>query len=673
MKMNLRARFLVPTLTILVIGMGASAWLTQTYSKQAVTAAVNAHMTQVSESVAGLIGTWVQDAKRDLTLQAQRDEITQAFAGGDMNEVTREMQQFKKNYPDFDAVKLADADGNIIASTYPQEVGRLDISSRKYFRGAMNGTPVVSDALKSQLTGNLIFVVSVPCMRDGRVAGVFLGTLELGSFSERFVAPVTIGKEGYAFIMASDGNVLAHPDSSLLMTNLLKQNWAGEMLKNDSGKLNHEENGRWKDVVYSREPETGWVVGVTAFEDDIYSAAYELANIVRVISVVVALLVAGVLFLIVRNIAGAMSEAVGYAGAVAEGQLDHTLRVQRQDEIGVLADALRKMVQNLKSMIQTAEAKTIEAEEQSRKANVAMQEAEEARKAADNAKREGMLQAAAQLEHVVLSLSSASEQLAAQVEEASRGSDVQRERTSETAAAIEEMNATVLEVARNASEAAGSADNARNNAEEGQGIVEAVIQSITEVKNRATSLKESLNTLGGHAEGIGKIMTVISDIADQTNLLALNAAIEAARAGDAGRGFAVVADEVRKLAEKTMQATSEVGAAVSAIQQGTRENIEGMDKAGEAVLKSTELAGRAGKSLGSIHSVVESTADQVRSIATASEQQSAASEQIARGAEEINRIAAETSEVMTQSSEAVSNVARMAQELQNVVEQLKRQ
>jgi methyl-accepting chemotaxis protein len=259
------------------------------------------------------------------------------------------------------------------------------------------------------------------------------------------------------------------------------------------------------------------------------------------------------------------------------------------------------------------------------------------------------------------------------VEEASRGSDVQRERTSETAAAIEEMNATVLEVARNASEAAGSADNARNNAEEGQGIVEAVIQSITEVKNRATSLKESLNTLGGHAEGIGKIMTVISDIADQTNLLALNAAIEAARAGDAGRGFAVVADEVRKLAEKTMQATSEVGAAVSAIQQGTRENIEGMDKAGEAVLKSTELAGRAGKSLGSIHSVVESTADQVRSIATASEQQSAASEQIARGAEEINRIAAETSEVMTQSSEAVSNVARMAQELQNVVEQLKRQ
>jgi methyl-accepting chemotaxis protein len=96
MKMNLRARFLVPTLTILVIGMGASAWLTQTYSKQAVTAAVNAHMTQVSESVAGLIRTWVQDAKRDLTLQAQRDEITQAFAGGDMNEVTREMQHLPR-------------------------------------------------------------------------------------------------------------------------------------------------------------------------------------------------------------------------------------------------------------------------------------------------------------------------------------------------------------------------------------------------------------------------------------------------------------------------------------------------------------------------------------------------------------------------------------------------
>jgi methyl-accepting chemotaxis protein len=191
------------------------------------------------------------------------------------------------------------------------------------------------------------------------------------------------------------------------------------------------------------------------------------------------------------------------------------------------------------------------------------------------------------------------------------------------------------------------------------------------VQQQAGSMKESLNDLGKQAEGIGQIMNVITDIADQTNLLALNAAIEAARAGDAGRGFAVVADEVRKLAEKTMSATKEVGAVVSSIQEGTRSNIRDMDKTYAAVGESATLVNEAGGTLREIVRIVETTSDQVRGIATASEEQSAASEEINRGTEEISRISSETSEAMNQSARAVSEMAELSQELQRLIDELR--
>lgn len=164
---------------------------------------------------------------------------------------------------------------------------------------------------------------------------------------------------------------------------------------------------------------------------------------------------------------------------------------------------------------------------------------------------------------------------------------------------------------------------------------------------------------------------VISDIADQTNLLALNAAIEAARAGDAGRGFAVVADEVRKLAEKTMVATKEVGDAIVGIQAGTRMNLEHVEKSVADIEVATQLAGQSGTSLQEIVGMVETATDQVRAIATASEEQSAASEEINRSIEDIHRISDETATAMEESSRAVSDLAEQINSLQQLIERMK--
>ncbi|MCK9241061.1 methyl-accepting chemotaxis protein [Desulfocurvus sp.] len=280
-------------------------------------------------------------------------------------------------------------------------------------------------------------------------------------------------------------------------------------------------------------------------------------------------------------------------------------------------------------------------------------------------------EAAAQAEDVSVQMSTFADELAAQVDEASSGSAEQQARTAEVATAMEQMNATVLEVAGSAGGAAELADQARALAEDGLGVVQESVALSEDLGRRAEDLKRDMADLGRQAEDVGRIIEVINDIADQTNLLALNAAIEAARAGDAGRGFAVVADEVRKLAERTMTATKEVTGSIQAIQGSAGANVEGTERTVRGIVRSRDMAQKSGQALERIVEMVQKTADQVRSIATAAEEQSATSEQITRSTEGINHIAHETARTMAESAAAVSELAEQAQALRRIIEDMR--
>jgi len=404
------------------------------------------------------------------------------------------------------------------------------------------------------------------------------------------------------------------------------------------------------------------------------AATYQSGRTVALsILILAALCSAGVALFLIRSVMSQLGEDPGYlaeiAGKIAGGDLNVSFRAQKKE--GGVYHVMQGMVQTMKGKIAEADQKSAEAAEQARLAGIATDEANEAKAKAERAKAEGMMQAAMQLEKVVEVVSSASEELSAQIEQSSRGTEVQSTRVGETATAMEEMNATVLEVAKNASQAAESSNNARSKALDGAKIVAQVVAGINTMKNVSMTMKEDMGVLGKQAEGIGQIMNVISDIADQTNLLALNAAIEAARAGDAGRGFAVVADEVRKLAEKTMTATKEVGDAISGIQDGTKKNLDNVERAVNTVAQATDLAGKSGEALQEIVHLVEISTDQVRSIATASEEQAAASEEINKSIEDINRISGETASAMNQSAQAVGELANQAGNLRQLIEKMK--
>ncbi len=374
------------------------------------------------------------------------------------------------------------------------------------------------------------------------------------------------------------------------------------------------------------------------------------------------LLVWVVLSSINKAIAGNME----FARSVASGKLDSTLAVTRGDELGVLANALRAMVGALRGKIDEATATSAEATRQAALAQEAMTEAERSGKQAEAA-RERILHAAGEMQRVVEIVTSASEELSAQVEQARRGAENQSHRVGETAAAMEEMNVAVLTVAQNASSSAGRTDQARAKAREGAAIVGKVIACVENAREQSRAVTEDMATLGNRAESIGQVMEVISDIADQTNLLALNAAIEAARAGEAGRGFAVVADEVRKLAEKTMTATKEVGQAIRGIQEGTRDNIDNVKQAVRTIEEASTLAITSGEVLQTIVSLVENASDEVGAIAASAQQQSATSEQIHHSVEEINTISTETFRAMSQAAQAVHELAQQSHTLRSLM------
>ncbi len=279
-----------------------------------------------------------------------------------------------------------------------------------------------------------------------------------------------------------------------------------------------------------------------------------------------------------------------------------------------------------------------------------------------------MREVASQVTELALSLASAAGIIRGQMENVTQGMEETSGQTHVLASSMDELSSTVLDVANNASSVAQASSEANRVAREGGQEVARTVAETKEVSTRAGELARTLNTLSGKAEAIGRIMSVINDIADQTNLLALNAAIEAARAGDAGRGFAVVADEVRKLAEKTMLATKDVETSIVEIQSSTRDAVNEMSETRLRVDKTSSMAGNSGLVLDAILTESEKIAGMVQDIAAASEEQSATTDEINSSVSQINTLSRHATENLQEANEAIGDIARMADDLKRLVE-----
>ena len=342
-----------------------------------------------------------------------------------------------------------------------------------------------------------------------------------------------------------------------------------------------------------------------AFGDRLYDSSRMLVTGLLIGALLIGVFLA---VLIIRGVLCQLGKDPGELNNIAHRVVEGDYSIDDGGKKMGVYGAIVEMVNALKTHIENAQRESENAREQSAKAQEAMQQAEAANKEAQS-KTEAMLVAADKLEQVGVVVSSASTELSAQIEQSDRGAAEAAQHLSEAATAMNEMNATVQEVAKNAGSASAASAETKQKAEAGAEVVAKAVHSIEDVHQMSLGLKEDMTQLNEHAQDITRIMGVISDIADQTNLLALNAAIEAARAGEAGRGFAVVADEVRKLAEKTMASTNDVGNAIKAIQESTAKSMTGVDNAVERIGEATELASQSGAALEEIVATVEATGD----------------------------------------------------------------
>ncbi len=393
--------------------------------------------------------------------------------------------------------------------------------------------------------------------------------------------------------------------------------------------------------------------------------------LVAVIAVILlALLLARLLTTPVRRISRVL-------GRIGIGDFDARVPVTSRDELGRLGESLNAMFDNTLNLIQSREEKeelqtriTTLLEEISTVAEGDLTVQAEVTADITGAIADSFNLMIEELRKTVLNIQNATGQTSAYLEQTvlnfqqlDKVSDRQANRVITATSSMGDINNSIQQVSSSAESAADVAQEARQNAHQGGIAVSQSISSMNRIRGNVQETAKKIKRLGESSQQIGEIVKLIDDIADQTNMLALNAAIQAAMAGEQGKGFSVVSEEVRRLAERSANATREIATLVKSIQDDTAEAVIAMEESTREVVDGSKVADEAGRALTAIESVVERLATLITNISEVTSRQATSSSDVARTMNELSSLTQEASNLRRQSSEAVTEVARTADDL----------
>jgi len=388
---------------------------------------------------------------------------------------------------------------------------------------------------------------------------------------------------------------------------------------------------------------------------------------------------------IANTISRHLGRAVEFTSAVAGRDLTQTMEVESEDEVGVLAATMNRMVTDLRRAISevgqaTSQVATASEQIAATSAEISSSVEEQVRSTEDASS--SIEEIAAQIGRVA----SSAESLAASVDETSSSINemgVSIEQTAgsadnlgaaveQTSAAIEQMVVSINQVARHVRETEEISRSAEADARDGGKVVNRSSAGMQRIHREIGELTTVVRGLGSTSESVSTVSDLIEDIADQTNLLALNASIEAARAGEHGRGFAVVAQEIRRLAERSVEAAREIGTTIGGVREEIGRVIGSASGLSDRAEEGISLATEAGEALEKIMESAGRTRHLMEEVGVSTTQQATAAEEAKKAISDIIGIAEETRiatrEQANTSRQIMSAVENMNQQTQEVFE-----
>lgn len=451
----------------------------------------------------------------------------------------------------------------------------------------------------------------------------------------RLLDSFKIEKTGFVYLVDAKGEVKLHPDASQIGKSSLKSLYSGANMssllnRSDFNLINTDIQGENTFVASSYIPSMDWYLVAQVPEAEVFALLTDAAYQILIWTVIIA---AGFIMLAIV-VAGSVSRPIAQVAAMfhdigeGEGDLRQRLPVNGEDEIAQLAQGFNSFISKIQDSVievaQTSEQLGLSAKDVSNQAQQTLEDSHE-----------------------------------------------QKDRTMMVVTAINEMGATVNEIASNAAQAAVAAKDADTESNSGQVVVTRARDTINQLSHDVEQVGEVIESLATHTKSIGGILDVIRAISEQTNLLALNAAIEAARAGEAGRGFAVVADEVRNLASRTAASTNEVQGMIDKLQSEASRAVNAMAQSRARSHEGVTAVDEASQSLVGISDRIGLISDMNIQVAAATEEQSTVVEDINRNVTEINDITQRTASTAQAAAQASLALNQLAHRLDTLVAKFK--
>jgi methyl-accepting chemotaxis protein len=616
--------------------------------------------------------------------------------GAILAEMTARLKELKTTSPQFNTASVLDAKGQILAQTeeFVGAFANRDKSKDQYYTGAMAipGKVFPKPIYLSATTGKIEQALSMTVVdpETAEIIGVFVFRLNVDGLQAVMADFTGMGQTGEAYIVNRDGLLVSQ-------ARLVKENTVLK-LKDDSEvtrqalKAKATYQGFFTDYrgvpvlgTYTWLPDLNMVLVSKVDTAEAFGPVYALRKWTIGVVATAAVLVLVISFWLSGTLTRQVSHITNLFSQIGIGNFEARCEASSGDELGNMAVALNAMLDSILPLMQSRDERDrIQASIQKLLEEVSGVAEGDLTKQAEvtadvtgaiadsfNYMIEQLRDIISNVQDATLRVSSSASQIHTTAESLAEGTESQAGQIVNTSAAVDEMAVSIQQVSDNAAQSAKVAEQALANAEQGGEMVQNTIRGMNRIREQVQETAKRIKRLGESTQQIGEIVQLIDDIADRTSILALNASIQASMAGEAGRGFAVVAEEVERLAERSTNATKKIANLVKAIQSETSEAITAMEESTREVVEGSKLADQAGQSLGEIGSVSNRLAELIQSISLASKQQARASEGIAKSMGEISEVTQQTASGTKQAAVAVTNLASMADELRASVSRFK--